>query len=108
MAVSQVEIGGRLTTRAAPNIRITAGVDDTVIRPAGQVIAGVSLKLTPRLNADLTYRLFYVPEVKWDISSDYTMSGALETVPCGLEHFRGDLIDQSLSLALRWNFDFRL
>lgn len=103
LAVSQVEIGGRLTTRQVASKDIIAGIDETVLKPAAQVIAGLTLKLMPRLNADLTYRYLYVPDVKWNVSSDYY--NGTQAAPYGLDHFKGDLDDQSVTLAFRWTFD---
>ncbi|WP_175596908.1 TonB-dependent receptor [Peristeroidobacter soli] len=103
VAVSQVEIGGRLARLSSDGLPVLGGADDMVVRPAAQVLAGLTVKLLPRLSADLTYRYLYVPNLQWDITAD--SSGPDGPIPYELKHFSGDLKDPSLSLAFRWNFD---
>jgi opacity protein-like surface antigen len=103
VAVAQVELGGRIARLSSDGLQATGGVDDMVVKPAVQLLTGVSVKLLPRLSADLTYRYLYVPDLKWDFTAD--AAGPDGAIPYGLESFGGDLKDHSVSLALRWNFD---
>ncbi|MFC4307921.1 TonB-dependent receptor domain-containing protein [Steroidobacter flavus] len=104
LAVTQVEIGGRIPVQPANGgSRYLAGTDSHAVGAAMQGLAGLAIRLTDRLQADVSYRYFYVPDRKWDMDSNGRTN--LGTEQYGLENFKGDLEDQSVTLSLRWNFD---
>jgi opacity protein-like surface antigen len=66
---------------------------------SGQLIGGVSLRATRKVNVDLTYRYLFAPYLKWETLNKTPGGGTLDP---GAIH--GRLRDSTLTLGMRYAF----
>jgi opacity protein-like surface antigen len=92
LGVARVRLNteGRFVGTAAPG---SMAISDADAKPAAQAIGGVSLRLSPRLDADLTYRFLYSGAHRWTVST---------TGPIQLGHVSGKYEAHALTLGLRY------
>jgi opacity protein-like surface antigen len=86
----RLDTEGRFVGTTAPG---SMAISDADVKPAAQAIGGLTLRLGPRLDTDLTYRFLYSGAHRW---------AATTTGPVQLGHVSGKYEAHALTLGLRY------